>query len=133
MAQMTINFSIDSAREANQDPYYRVQVSTSLLGSHTYVDGDLLLIERKSSPEGDVDVFYGIVKALDFSTLRKASPNPGQTMYRAHAWTLVFYNQKTMEEAIDLMKAQIDVLADDVALYVKSMNPRTQTYMSRNF
>lgn len=134
MAQFTINFSIDSAREGNQDPYYRVQILTGLMGSPpASVDGDLLLIERKSSASGQIDVFYGIVKAVDFSSIRKASPYPGQTMYRAHSWSLVFYNQKTMEEAIALMKAQIDVLAQDVDVYVKSINPRTETYISKNF
>ena len=134
MGQLSINFIVESVREANQDPCYRVVISTGLSGSTpAFVDGDLLVIERKSLPEGSIDVFYGVAKASDFVNLRKASPNPGQTMYRVHGWTLMFYNQRTMDEALALMKSQIDILSEDISIYSKATSSRSETHFSPEF
>jgi hypothetical protein len=133
MAQFQINFKIESVREGNQDPYYRVTLTTGILGSSGIVDGALLIVERKSLPDGNVDVFYGIAKAADFTNLRKGSPNPGQTFYRTHAWNLVFYNQRTMDDALALMKSQVDILAEDVTIYTRATNNRSETHLSSEF
>jgi len=135
MGQFSINFVTNVVREDNQDPYYRVEVSTGILADSyaNNVDGDLLLIERKKTADGYLDVFYGIVKAVDFVAFRKVSPNAGQNMYRARNWTLVFYNQKTMDEAIALMKHQVDILAEDVTLLRNTANKRSVTHLSPNF
>ena len=135
MGQFAINFVINTARADNQDPYYRVEVSTSILEDNyaNSIDGDLLLIERKKTADGYLDVFYGIVKGVDFAAFRKVSPNSGQNMYRTRNWTLVFYNQKTMDEAIALMQQQIDILAEDVTLLRRAANKRSQTHLSPNF
>ena len=134
MEQLSITFIIDTIRGDNQDPYYRVQIGTGLVGSvPTYVDGDLLLIERKNTGDGFLDVFYGIVKAVDFAAFRKASPSTGQNMYRAHNWNLVFYNQKTMDEAIALMQQQIDILSEDVTILQDTNNKRSITHLSPSF
>lgn len=134
MAQLTINFVISTVREHNQDPYYRVEVATGLLGAAPpYVDGDLLLIERKPAGSELLDVFYGIVKAVDFAAFRKASPSVGQNMYRVHNWSLVFYNQKTMDEAITLMKQQVDILSEGITVLQNTHNKRSITHLSPSF
>lgn len=135
MAQLSINFTINAVRTDNQDPYYRLEIGTGLVGTTpAYIDGDLLLIERKNTGDGGyTDVFYGIVKAVDFAGFRKASPNTGQNMYRAHYWTLVFYNQKTMDEAIALMQQQIDILSEDITILQNTNNKRSVTHLSPSF
>lgn len=134
MAQLTINFVVNTVREYNQDPYYRVEIGTGLLGNTpSYIDGDLMLIERKPTEGGYVDVFYGIIKAVDFAAFRKASPNTGQNMYRVHNWNLVFYNQKTMDEAIALMKQQVDILSEDITVLQNTNNKRSITHISPSF
>ena len=134
MAQLSINFITDTVRAENQDPYYRVQIGTGLVGTTpTYIDGDLLLIERKNTGDGFLDVFYGIVKAVDFAAFRKASPSTGQTMYRVHNWNLVFYNKTTMDEAIALMQQQVDILSEDLTILQNTNNRRSVTHLSPSF
>lgn len=135
MANLSINFVITTVREQNQDPFYRVAVTTGVVGSSapSFVDGNLLLIERKQTLDGPLDVFYGIVKAVDFQYFRKAEPNDTQNMYRSNSWNLVFYSQKTMDEAIALMNAQIDILSEDIAIVNKTNNRRSVTHMSPSF
>lgn len=133
MSNITANFIISAVRESNQDPYYRVQITTGLIGTSSTADGNLLLIKRKKTLDGEVDVFYGIVKAVDFATFRKASPNSGQDFYRAHTWNLVFYNQETMDSAIALIKNQIDILAEDISILTKYNNQRSESHISPSF
>lgn len=134
MANLSINFVITTVREDNQDPFYRVAVSTAVVGSApSYIDGNLLLIERKQTLDGPLDVFYGIVKAVDFQYFRKAEPNPTQSMYRSNVWNLVFYSQQTMDEAIALMNSQIDILSEDITIMTRTTNRRSVTHMSPAF
>jgi hypothetical protein len=134
MANLSINFITTTVREGNQDPHYRVQITTGVSGTTgSFVDGNLLLIKRKNDLEGPVDVFYGIVKAVDFSMFRKAAPNAGQDFYRANAWNLVFYNQQTLNESLSLMKNQIDILAEDISILTKYTNRRSETHNSPSF
>jgi hypothetical protein len=133
MSNLTINFITSVVRESNQDPYYRVEISTGLTNTTSVADGNLLLIKRKKTLDGEVDVFYGIVKAVDFATFRKASPNPGQDFYRAHSWNLVFYNQDTLDSALALIKTQIDILAEDLSILTKYTNKRSTTHISPFF
>lgn len=133
MSNLSINFITSVVRESNQDPYYRVQITTGLTGTSGLADGNLLLIKRKKTLDGEVDVFYGIVKAVDFNVFRKASPNIGQEFYRAHTWNLVFYNNETLESSIELMKNQIDILAEDIGILTKYNNQRSVTHTSPSF
>lgn len=134
MANLSINFITSTVREDNQDPYYQVSISTGVAGDFTPpIDGNLLLIKRKNDLEGPVDVFYGIVKAVDFSMFRKAAPNAGQDFYRANSWNLVFYNQQTLNESLSLMKNQIDILAEDISILTKYTNRRSETHNSPSF
>jgi len=131
VSNLTINFVTSVVRESNQDPYYRVKITTSLIdGSFETADSNLLLIKRKKTLDGEVDVFYGIVKAVDFMTFRKASPNVGQDFYRAHTWNLVFYNQETLKSSIALMKDQVNILAEDIAILTKYNKERSESHIS---
>jgi hypothetical protein len=137
MANFTISFEIFNESDARPTPVYRVAVTTGMFGSPQYsgggIDQDLLLIERKSTLDGYIDEFYGIVKAADFEAFQKGSPAEGQTLYRAHAWNLVFYNLQVMQESIDLMKAQVKDLAEDAFILSRSDSRRYETFISPSF
>lgn len=137
MANFTINFTISNEGDARPTPIYRVDVVTGTVGNPLYAntsfDQDILLVERKSTADGYIDEFYGIVKAADFAGFQKGSPAEGQALYRAHAWTLVFYNLDTMRESLDLMRAQVKDLAEDVRILAKFEARRTETYISPAF
>lgn len=133
MSNLTTNFITSIVRESNQDPYYRVQITTGIIGTSSVADGNLLLIKRKKTLDGEVDVFYGIAKAVDFATFRKAAPNAGQDFYRAHTWNLVFYSQETLDSALKLMKSQVDILAEDLSILTKYTNQRSESHISPSF
>jgi len=116
MANFTINFKTTIARNEQQDPVYSVKITTSLndpADTSSY-DGYLLLIERTNRLIGPVDVFYGLVKAIDFAEFGKLNPNVGQKLYRMDNWTLIFYNEITMQAALTLMQNQLDLLVEGV-------------------
>jgi hypothetical protein len=133
MARFSISFAIATKDEAA--PTYRVRVSTGLEGSFGgNVDSNLLVITRSEGPDGIyVDTFYGLVKPSDFAAMSRAKPKPGETFYRVCEWNLVFYNLKTMNEAIALMKMQIDILADDMKVFSMEQNNRYETHVSNSF
>jgi hypothetical protein len=137
MANFTISFETFNESDARPTPIYRVTVTTGMFGSPQYsggsIDEDLLLIERKSTLDGYIDEFYGIIKAADFQAFQKGSPAEGQTLYRAHAWNLVFYNLQVMQESIDLMKAQVKDLAEDAFILSQVENRRYDTFISPSF
>lgn len=135
MAQFTIGFKTTPVNEQGQAPIYRVELSTVLThaGLSSRADSDLLLIERKVVDGNAVDMFYGIAKAVDFSTLRKALPNKNQSLYRTHSWNLLFYNLTTLNEAITLMKSQVDLLAADLAALTLTSNNRYDSHRSPEF
>ena len=137
MAKFTINFTISNEGDARPTPVYRVDIVTGTVGAPLYAttsfDQDILLIERKSTPGGYVDEFYGIVKVADFAAFQPGSPGEGQVLYRAHAWTLVFYNLETMKESLNLMRAQVKDLAEDVRILSKFEAQRSETYISPEF
>jgi hypothetical protein len=137
MANFTINFTISNEGDARPTPIYRVGIVTGTVGTPLYAntsfDQDILLIERKSTTDGYVDEFYGIVKAGDFAAFQRGGPAEGQVLYRAHAWTLVFYNLETMQESLALMRAQVKDLAEDVRILSKFEAQRTETYISPAF
>ena len=135
MANFTITFKIFNESDSRPTPIYKVEVATGLIGVPLVpsIDGDLLLIERKPVPGGFNDVFYGIVKAADFEAFGKGEPFEGQSLYRAHAWNLIFYNLEQMRESIDLMKAQIRGLSEDAVLLSREQRLRSDTYVSPSF
>jgi hypothetical protein len=137
MANFTISFETFNESDARPTPIYRVTVTTGMFGSPQYsggsIDEDLLLIERKSTLDGYIDEFYGIIKAADFQAFQKGSPAEGQTLYRAHAWNLVFYNLQVMQESIDLMKAQVKDLAEDAFILSQVESRRYDTFISPSF
>jgi hypothetical protein len=137
MANFTISFKIFNEADERPTPVYRVEVTTGMIGAPRYsggaIDQDLLLIERKSTLDGYVDEFYGIVKAADFEAFQKGSPADGQTLYRAHAWNLIFYNIDTMRESLDLMKAQVKSLAEDAFILSRLESSRFETFVSPEF
>lgn len=136
MAQFTIGFKTTTANEQGQAPIYRVELSTVLTHAgllSSRADSDLLLIERKVVNGNAVDMFYGIAKAVDFSTLRKALPNKNQSLYRTHSWSLLFYSLTTLNEAITLMKSQVDLLAADLAALTLTSNNRYDSHRSPEF
>lgn len=133
MARFSISFAIATKDDAA--PTYRVKVSTGLQEpSGGNVDSNLLVITRSEEPDGTyVDTFYGLVKPSDFASMGRAKPKPGQNFYRAAEWNLVFYNLKTMNEAIALMKRQVDILADDMRVFSMEQNNRYETHVSSSF
>ena len=120
MANFTINFKTTIARNEQQDPVYSVKITTSLndpAGTSPY-DGYLLLIERTNRLIGPVDIFYGLVKAIDFAEFGKLNPNVGQKLYRMDNWTLIFYNEITMQAALTSMQNQLDSLVEGVKAHL---------------
>ncbi len=135
MAQFTIGFKTTPVNKQGQAPIYRVELSTVLTqsGLSPRADYDVLLIERKVVDGNAIDMFYGIAKAVDFSTLRKALPNKNQSLYRTHSWNLLFYNLTTLNEAITLMKSQVDLLAADLAALTLTSNNQYDSHRSPEF
>lgn len=135
MSNFTINFQTNTIDAEEQDPIYRMTVSTSVNGTPPAgVDGSLLVISRRSTGGAEqVDTFYGIVKAIDFAAMRKVDPKPGHTFYRIATWNLLFYNSTTLAEAKTLMKNQIDQLSESVSILLRENNNRSETHTSPIF
>ena len=135
MANFTINFTTTIARNEQQDPVYSVKITTGLndpTDTSTY-DGFLLLIERTTRLTNPVDVFYGIVKAIDFAELGKRNPNVGQRLYRMDNWTLIFYNEATMSAALTLMQNQLDLLVEGVKVHMVQQVNSSITHNTPSF
>jgi hypothetical protein len=135
MANFKINFEITSGEYDTNTPMYKVKVTTDLVDPEQRIpyDGFLLLIERQARMEGPVDVFYGIIKPNDFKIISKRVPSRNQNLFRVDAWNLVFYNEQTMHEALDLMKAQVNSVAEGVAILLKEDVQRSITHISPSF
>jgi len=136
MARFSISFATNVMYEADKDPVYRVRVSTGLQepANFSAIDSNLLVISRNKNSDSDyVDTFYGIIKPSDFAAMSKNKPKPGVNFYRAAEWNLIFYNLKTMNEAITLMKKQIDILAEDMTVFFREQNNRYETHISTSF
>lgn len=135
MANFKINFEITSGEYDTNTPMYKVKVTTSLLNptEQTNFDGLLLLIERQQKVDGPVDVFYGIIKPTDFKLIGKRKPNKDQKFFRVDSWNLVFYNEQTMNEAIDLMKGQVNSVAEGVTVLMRENIQRSVSHISPSF
>jgi hypothetical protein len=136
MAQFTISFTVEADDEQAQAPVYRMRVATGLQGSDAPlgIDNGLLVIQRKMNATGEeYDEFYGVVKASDFKSMSMFRPEEGKSFYRVAEWNLVFYNLKTLTEAKELLRAQVNGLADDVSVYDKQLNNRFETFFSKDF
>jgi hypothetical protein len=135
MANFKINFEITTGEYDAFTPLYKVKLTTALLNPNqeSAYDGFLLLIERKDKIDGPVDTFYGIIKPTDFKMIGKRRPNKNQNFYRVDTWTLVFYNEQTMNEALELMKAQVDSVAAGVAILSSEQAHRSVTHLSPSF
>lgn len=135
MANFKINFEITAGEYSANTPLYKVKITTSIEDpqQQSKYDGLLLLIERQNKVEGPVDVFYGIIKPIDFKTVGKRRPNTNQNFYRVDNWTLAFYNERTMNEAIALMKSQIDSVSKGIYVLELEKNRRSITHVSPSF
>jgi hypothetical protein len=135
MASFKINFQTNTNSYDSNTPLYKVKISTSLLDEEqkSNLDGFLLIIERNDDANGIVDTFYGIAKPTDFKTIGKRKPNKTQKLYRTDNWNLVFYNEKTMNDALTLMRSQVDLLALGVAAMISEENLRSSTHVSPSF
>lgn len=110
-------------------PAYKVVISTEG-PNDTLTDSDILIIQRIGAVPYQIDELFGIARANDFSTLRRATPNPGQYLYRAHSWTLIFYSQQTMDDCLNLMRAQVDQLAEEVKILRQMDRNRSETHIA---
>lgn len=135
MANFKINFEITSGEYDTDTPMYKVKVTTALVDANeeTPFDGMLLLIERQSRIDGPADVFYGIIKPTDFRIIGKRRPNKDQSFYRVDAWNLIFYNEQTMNEAIALMKGQVNSVAEGASILLRENAQRSITHVSPSF
>lgn len=135
MANFKINFEITSGEYDTDTPMYKVKVTTALVDANeeTPFDGMLLLIERQSRIDGPADVFYGIIKPTDFRIIGKRRPNKDQNFYRVDAWNLIFYNEQTMNEAIALMKGQVNSVAEGASILLRENAQRSITHVSPSF
>lgn len=135
MANFKINFEITSGEYDTDTPMYKVKVTTGLVDANeeTPFDGMLLLIERQSRIDGPADVFYGIIKPTDFRIIGKRRPNKDQNFYRVDAWNLIFYNEQTMNEAIALMKGQVNSVAEGASILLRENAQRSITHVSPSF
>lgn len=135
MASFKINFQTMVGNHESGSPVYKVKVTTSLVdpdGTSPY-DGFLLLIQRTERPDGPLDVFYGLAKPLDMKEIPKRRPGKNQKFYRMDTWTLAFYNETTMNEALQLMKAQVDMLAQGMAALAAQESLRSSSHISPSF
>jgi hypothetical protein len=138
MANFKINFEITTDEYAFNTPMYKVKVTTALVDPDQRVsyDGFLLLIERQVKSENPpviADVFYGVIKPTDFKLIGKRAPNLGQNFFRVDAWNLIFYNEQTMNEAIALMKSQVNSVAEGVSVLMREDAQRSLTHISPSF
>lgn len=135
MANFKINFEITTSEYDAFTPLYKVKVTTALVDpdQKSSYDGLLLLIERKDKLDGPVDTFYGVIKPTDFKMIGKRRPNRNQNFYRIDTWTLVFYNEETMNEALALLKAQVDSVAAGVIILASEQAQRSITHLSPSF
>jgi len=135
MASFKINFQTMVGNHDSGSPVYKVKVTTSLVdpeGTSPY-DGFLLLIQRTERPDGPLDVFYGLAKPMDLKEIPKRRPGKNQKFYRVDTWNLAFYNERTMKEALDLMKHQVDLLAQGVVALNAQDTLRSTTHISPSF
>lgn len=135
MANFKINFEITRGDYDTNTPIYRVKVTTALIDEKETLpyDGLLLLIETQTRSDEQVDVFYGIIKPTDFKVIGKRKSNKGQNLYRVDTWNLVFYNEQTMNEAIALMKSQVNSIAEGIYAITADMDKRSFTHISPSF
>lgn len=135
MANFRINFQTTIGVSEDRAPMYKVTVTTALVDPEqaSSYDGFLLLIQRKETVDGLVDVFYGVAKPADLKEIPKRRPNKNGKFYRVDNWNLVFYNEKTMDESIALLRSQVDSLAYGVAVAENQRNQRSVTHVSPSF
>lgn len=120
--------------ESESSPYrYILTITIGVDGQANYpfIDEDTLLIQRKNVAGNDIDVFKGVIRATDFKLLARRQPSEGKDHYRTNTWTLIFYNEQTMQEAIEVLKKQMDRLAVEVPIQYNSDRYRTVTHISQ--
>lgn len=132
MAFFKTNFKtvIDSNGSSHR---YVLTITIGVDGAANYpfIDEDTLLIQRKNIAGNDIDVFKGVIRAPDFKLLARRQPSEGKDHYRTNTWTLIFYNEQTMQEAIEVLKNQMDKLAVEVPIQYNSDRYRTVTHISQ--
>jgi len=135
MASFKINFQTMVGNYDSESPVYKVRVTTSLVdpeGTSPY-DGFILLIQRTERPDGPLDVFYGLAKPMDMKEIPKRHPGNNQKFYRLDTWDLAFYNEITMNEALQLMRSQVDILAQGMAALRSQELLRSSSHVSPSF
>jgi|Laugresu1bdmlbsd_1035121.scaffolds.fasta_scaffold33474_3 hypothetical protein len=131
MAFFKTNFktSMETSKSVTR---YVLIVTVGLEGPNPYgfIDEDTLLIQRKDVAGNAIDVFKGVIRAPDFKLLARRQPSEGKDHYRTNTWTLIVYNQQTLDEIIETIKKHMDILADEVTIEYNSDRHRTVTHIS---
>ena len=118
-----------SETPVNNNTQYRLDIT--IVSSDTELQDDLLVIRRASPVEavtitgGARDEFWGICRYVDISTLGINEPNLNEHFYLTNSWTLVFGNNMTREESVEVLQADTTKLAKELHSYTDPSNTDT--------
>ncbi len=113
----------------NNNTQYRLDIT--ITSSDSELQDDLLVIRRASPVEaitatgGARDEFWGICRYVDISTLGINEPNLYEHFYLTNSWTLVFGNNMTREESVEVLQADTTKLAKELHSYTDPSNTDT--------
>jgi hypothetical protein len=118
-----------SETEVNNNTHYRLDIS--IVASDSELQNELLVIRRASPVEAFTvdgtprDEFWGVCRYVDISTLGVEEPNLNEHFYLTSTWTLVFGNDMTREESVDVLQADTTKLANQLHSYTDPDNTDT--------